>query len=400
MFARSHRTCTGRPTFGGFPFGGFHSGRTSAHRAVPATEREFRGRTRRAIRIALALLPLTLALAGCASPPGGLITPEPPVLYPLPPDLPRVQFLTSITRSDEIVPPDSAFQRFVVGNGGPVVAVQGPWGVTARDDKIYVCDLRQRTVLVIDLANRAFRAIDTSGRGVLRKPVQCDFDAAGNLLVADRERRQVVIFGPDEKYRGEVGPLDDAFLPLDVEERDGELFVCDLGNRCVQVIDAETGALLRRIGGPDHFSRPTNLALDDAGDVHVVDAIRNQITVFRPDGTEVRKLGGPGDVIGTFGRVRGIDIDADGNIFVADAGSEVVQIFRPDGEVAMFFGGPGTDPGCLYLPAGVCVTTTGLEPLRSFFSDEIDIDRLVIVISQFGARIVNIYGFGTPKNGS
>ena len=65
-------------------------------------------------------------LAGCASPPSGLTTPEEPVLFPLPPDPPRVQFLTSITRSDAIVEPESAFQRFVVGAEGAAAAIQGP----------------------------------------------------------------------------------------------------------------------------------------------------------------------------------------------------------------------------------------------------------------------------------
>mgnify|MGYP002638838742 CR=1 FL=1 len=334
---------------------------------------------------------------GCASSRGGLVTPEEPVLFPLPPDPPRVQFLTSITRSDEIVVAESAFQRFVTGSEGPVAAIQGPWGVAANDNKIYVCDLRQRTVVVIDLAEERFRSIGDTGRGKLRKPVQCDFDSDGNLLVADRERRQVVVFGPDEKYLREYGPIDDAFLPLDVEARGNELFICDLGNRCVQVLDRTTGEVLRRLGGPDTFARPTSLALDPDGNCFVVDSIRNQITVLSPDGVELRQLGSPGDVVGSFGRARGIDIDQDGNVFVADAASEVCQIFRPDGEVALYFGGPGNAPGSLYLPAGVCVTTTGLEPLRKFFSDEIIIDRLVIVISQFGTRIVNIYGFGEPN---
>ena len=103
-------------------------------------------------------------------------------------------------------------------------------------------------------------------------------------------------------------------------------------------------------------------------------------------------------MVGTFGRARGIDVDPDGNAYVTDAASEVCQIFTPDGEVAMFFGGPGTGPGNLYLPAGVCVTETGLEPLRPLFDDSIDIDRLIIVISQFGPRIVSIYGFGEPRD--
>src|SRR5512142_3315550 len=82
-----------------------------------------------------AIVTTALALAGCSSP---ARKPETAVFFPPPPELPRVQYLTSFTGRKD-VEQQTAFNQFVVGEKKDV-KIDKPYGVAMYDGKIYVCD--------------------------------------------------------------------------------------------------------------------------------------------------------------------------------------------------------------------------------------------------------------------
>ncbi|MFQ5653551.1 MAG: 6-bladed beta-propeller [Planctomycetota bacterium] len=350
----------------------------------------------RALFSAILTSSLLLLLVSCGGTPRAKSDPA-PVLYPPPPAPPRVQFLTSFRTSADIEKGPSAFERFVLGKERTLSAIQGPWGIAFRDGRAYVCDLKQRTVIVLDLEAREFRSIDDLGAGKLRKPVQCGFDAEGNFYVADRERRQVVCYDPEMRYLRAYGPLDEGFTPVDVVVDGERVYVCDIGNRLVQIFDRSSREWLRSIGDPASLTGPTNIALNRAGECHIVDTIRNRVLVYDEEGRQVRQIGDRGDVVGQFGRAKGIDIDDEGYVYVVDAASEVCQIFTPEGEIALFFGGHGVGPGDLYLPTDVYLAREGFEYFDKHRDPGFQIEYLIFIVSQFGPRLVNVYAFGKSK---
>jgi hypothetical protein len=74
-----------------------------------------------------------------------------------------------------------------------------------------------------------------------------------------------------------------------------------------------------------------------------------------------------------------------------------VQLFNRDGRLLMFFGRAGDEPGGLQLPARVAVDYDNLEYFRRFAAPDFELDYVALVTSQFGPRLVNVFGYGRQK---
>jgi sugar lactone lactonase YvrE len=66
-------------------------------------------------------------------------------------------------------------------------------------------------------------------------------------------------------------------------------------------------------------------------------------------------MGIKGDAAGNLALPKGVAMDDDGNIWVVDAQFENIQAFSTDGRLLMAFGGEGRGPGEFWLPAGACI---------------------------------------------
>src|SRR3972149_6734176 len=71
------------------------------------------------------------------------------VFYPPAPDVPRLQFLTSFSKSTDLGPPAKKkvgrFEKFVLGEEQEEVAdtILKPYGIALDRDKLYVCDVQK-----------------------------------------------------------------------------------------------------------------------------------------------------------------------------------------------------------------------------------------------------------------
>ena len=86
-------------------------------------------------------------------------------------------------------------------------------------------------------------------------------------------------------------------------------------------------------GGPNPFSGPDGLGLDDQGDLYVADAIPGSKS-STARGTYFLKWGSKGSKDGQFdcGAFCGLAVDGQGNVYVTDAGNRRVQKFDSDGK--------------------------------------------------------------------
>ncbi|HMK21108.1 MAG TPA: 6-bladed beta-propeller, partial [Terriglobales bacterium] len=141
-------------------------------------------------------------------------------------------------------------------------------------------------------------------------------------------------------------------LAIDTENR--FLYVVDTMNDVVDVFDADTYKLLRKIGvagkkhtltEPGTFSLPTNVAVDKDGNLYVTDTLNNRVQIFDADGNFIGTFGKNGDGPGYLARPKGIAVDGDGHIWVADAVQQRVQVFNREGQLLIYFGEPGNWPG-------------------------------------------------------
>ncbi|RME59326.1 MAG: hypothetical protein D6790_10775 [Caldilineae bacterium] len=347
------------------------------------------------------LLILLLLLAGCAgSAPVAVEGEEAVMVWPLPPDPPRVRYEGEIRGSRQVDERPGLFERikrFLLGTSpaSEAIAIRRPFDVYAdAAGRLFVSSGEAGYYIVLDTTGRA-RVVRPTGAGTLAKPMGLGGDATGRLYVADPVQRRVVAFDAVTgdfltAYGGRgvlLNPVDVAASP------DGaRIYVADSYLHQV-VVFARDGELLRRIGrdvgdlaakearlavasGTEPFSRkessdlrenrsqapgafhyPAFVEVGPKGTLYVVDAMNFRVQAFDPDGRYLFHFGRPGDTPGSFARPKGIAVDSEGHIYVVDAAFNNVQIFDPEGRLLMAFGGLGTGPGTLWLPLGIAIDT-------------------------------------------
>ena len=104
----------------------------------------------------------------------------------------------------------------------------------------------------------------------------------GLVYVADRSNRRVQVFTPDGKYVNQAfinrsGPANGsaAGLGFSPDAQQQFLYVSDLGNSHVVVLDRRTLQLLYQFGvrgtGPGDFQSPHHLAVDSKGNLYTAE---------------------------------------------------------------------------------------------------------------------------------
>lgn len=347
--------------------------------------------------LAAVSLLLFASASGCAS---VREAKQAPVFYPEPPALPHIQYLTSFTSSLDIEPPRSSFSRFVTGGKEVIRRLDKPYGVAIHDGKIYVCDTNT-TVMVFNLARKTFEPLQgAQGLGKLVQPINISVDKDGNKYVSDPVRKQVVVFDRNDFYAKTYGIAGD-WKPVDAVVYEDKLYVADIKNGEVKVFSLETGELTQSFGRigeqKDWLALPTNLAFDNDGFLYVSDTGRFQIVKLDRDGNVRGVIGSIGTQLGFFARPRGIALDKENRVYAVDAAFDNVQIFTREGQLLLFFSKAGSSPGDLFLPAKAVVDYQHREYFQQYADPNFDVEAIVLVTSQFGARLVNVYALGKEK---
>jgi len=80
------------------------------------------------------------------------------------------------------------------------------------------------------------------------------------------------------------------------------------------------------------FHIPSDIAIDDQGNIYILDAGNHRIQKFGPDGKYITTLGNRGQGPGEFYLPISLDLDPDGYLYVSDPQNQRIQILKPDGE--------------------------------------------------------------------
>ncbi len=342
-----------------------------------------------------------VAMAGCESAPS---TKKELLFFPPPPANPRIQFLTWASGAEEVEPARGGFEDFVLGEEPKARRIiQKPYGVAVRDGVIYVCDTKGLNLTRLDFRDRRYSVLGIGGPGRLRKPINIAIDPLGYKFVVDADRKQVVVFGPDDEYVNafDVPP---PCHPVDIAIHGEDLYVLDNDETCqIVVMDRTTGVVSRTMGEaggePGQFKIPNSIAISPDGHLYVSDTHNWRIQKLTLEGKSVWAKGQPGYRLGQFGRPRGIRIGPDGIVYVVDAATEIVQMLDGDGQTLMRFGGPGDKPGALGLPSTLAIDTASIPHFQKYAHKDFKIDYLMFVASQFGKYLINVYAFGSFPDG-
>lgn len=287
------------------------------------------------------------------------------IVFPLPPDEPRIRYLFGMRSVHDLNPPRQGFFRraldFLLGRGDEEVPrLTRPFGVAASGSRVYAADADGGAVFVFDLAKKEVTRLGGTLEGRLISPIGVAATQGGTVFVADSIQNVVKAYAPDGTFLRQLNKQGELKRPTGVawDRVGGRVLVADTLASCVVAFSPE-GGIVGRIGekgtGDGQMSMPVNLAVDSEGGLYVVDPILCRVQMFSNSGAYLGKFGEQGDVPGYLARPRGVGVDSDGNIYVADAILHIIQVFDRSGRLLLFFGTGGGGPAMFDGPAGICV---------------------------------------------
>lgn len=299
--------------------------------------------------------------SGCASPPVAMRGAD-TLVWPPPPDTPRIAFVQTIERADDL-----GIQRGLLSRLGDLLFGQEdlrlvrPMAVIEVKGIVYVADPGVRGVHRFDkMAARHDVLRFADGQG-LPSPVGLALGEAGQVYVTDSALGKVFVITPGAK--SVVGVKLSVALRqptgIAVDAATGRLWVADTGAHNIQQFGRE-GTLLSTIGrrgdGEGDFNFPTFLWRDQHGVLYVSDSLNFRIQTFDESGVFVGKFGRQGDGSGDLARQKGIATDSRGHVYVVDGLQHAVQIYDPAGRFLLAVGRQGIDRGEFWSPAGIYIT--------------------------------------------
>ena len=301
------------------------------------------------------LLTLVLAMfSGC----GTGIPLDVPIIYPPPPEEPKIVYLRSY-RGEADYQKRGFFDSLFGTPLSPGLAK--PYGVYASGGKIYVTLTGGAAVAVIDTKEKKVSYLGFRGTAKLALPIGVAGASDGTIFVSDGKLKRVFGYDASGALRVAIGKKGEFMNPagIAINNKLGRLYIVDSFGHKVHVYSLNGKPLFtfgRRGSDKGEFNYPSNVAVDRrTGNVYITDTQNFRIQLFDGDGKFIRMFGEVGDRLGNFARPKGIGVDSDGHVYVADAAFDNFQIFNEKGEIRFFIGGAGVDAGYFQLPAGLYV---------------------------------------------
>lgn len=322
-------------------------------------------KTIRLLKIALAIAALPGLAAATEKPKNQPPVDKSQLMWPLPPDKPRVKFVQELTNNFDIeTRKKKSWVDKMVGNADPNATelFEKPAGIaTDSHGRVIFASTQRSVVFIIDQAQKKVTRVQGDRGLILQTPLGVVVDAKDNIFVSDPLQHMVLKFDSNGHLLATIGGKDGIKNPtfMAIDEGRQRLYVVDSHLHQVLVFDLESLQLKDKIGRRGEkngeFNFPVGIAVAPDGSLAVTDTGSCSVQVFNPDYKFVRRFGAQGNRPGEFIRPKGVAIDNEGNYWVVDAAFNNVQIFSPKGVLLMWVGQFGNVPGAFNLPMGIYI---------------------------------------------
>ena len=179
------------------------------------------------------------------------------------------------------------------------------------------------------------------GEGQFTWPVTIIADTEENIYVSDEYLHRIVAFNSEGEHIGtwgeqgtDPGNSMDLLVSLSIPMRISmSLTVSVIGYRNSQRMANSLLGWGSYGDGEGEFNMPWGVAVDELGDVYVVDWRNDRVQKFNAEGEFLFAFGKSGSGNGEFNRPAGIDVDLHGDIYIADRGNDRIQLFNAEGSI-------------------------------------------------------------------
>jgi DNA-binding beta-propeller fold protein YncE len=281
----------------------------------------------------------------------------PQLVWPPPPDEPRIAYVQSISQPADAGVKASMLHRlsnWVLGTREDGGSLNRPFGIALDEAGDFcVTDTGANAVCYFDRAAKHWYRWEQVGGIHFASPVAVAKEGK-TLYVADSALAAIIVFDLDGNLLFRI--TEGLTRPTGLAISGDRLLVADAAAHCIDIFDLR-GKFLSRFGargtGEGQFNFPTHVTSDSHGNIYVTDSMNSRVQVFDAKGSFERQIGGAGDGPGTFSRPKGVAVDGNGRAYVVDAMFGNVQIFDSTGQLLLDFGHPGAGPGEFWLPNGI-----------------------------------------------
>lgn len=247
------------------------------------------------------------------------------------------------------------------------------------EGNIYVTDTLKDRVVVFDPEGKFLLTFPTG----IKRPLGIDAGPDGTVYVVSKRSDTVVAY--DRK--GKLLRQYPAFAPLNVTEEQGRIYITTMGP--IVSFDAKTGDDRRVIGwqgrGEEDFAWPQGIDSRD-GRLFVADSNNLRLKAHKTDGTVEWVYGTPPTNASfvpaqgrAFGLPSGIALDEQGNMLVVDAFRDRIYVFSPQQkELANWGGDRGDSEGQFDHPSGIAYAGSGKMLIADKFNDRVQVFRVSI----------------------
>ena len=229
-----------------------------------------------------------------------------------------------------------------------------PAGVALDEkERAWICDPALRRLVIIALERkpdaplapdpalpRFYRSVnfDASDGG---EPVAVALDAAGHAYVLEA-RGEVLVLDPDfdKPAQSHALPAKSIVCPsaIAVSADGARILVADPGAHALHVLQSPEKAWKTMVWKADALEpRPSGVAIAKDGSVFVSDEQRNEVVKLSPALERVASFGAKGAGHAEFSKPHALALDDQGQLWVLDLGNQRVQVLSQQGEFVKSF---------------------------------------------------------------